>query len=69
MPRPGSGPPRQATRHPECVGTNSYFELNRCPDGNDDFCRIHKTLRVTPAMEAGLTGHVWEIEEIVALLD
>ncbi len=32
-----------------------------------NFCRIHKTLRVTP--EAGLTDHVWEIAEIVALLD
>jgi len=34
-----------------------------------NFCRIHKTLRVTPAMEAGVTDHVWEIEEIVALLE
>ena len=33
-----------------------------------NFCKIHSTLRVTPAMEAGLTDHVWEIEEIVALL-
>ena len=34
-----------------------------------NFARIHKTLRVTPAMEAGLTSHVWNIEEIVGLLD
>lgn len=34
-----------------------------------NFCKIHKTLRVTPAMEAGITDHVWEIEEIVALLE
>jgi hypothetical protein len=27
-----------------------------------NFVRIHKTLRVTPAMEAGLTDHVWTIE-------
>ena len=33
-----------------------------------NFARIHKTLRVTPAMEAGVSGHVWSIEEIVALL-
>jgi hypothetical protein len=33
-----------------------------------NFCRIHQTLRVTPAMQAGLTDHVWEIEELVALL-
>lgn len=34
-----------------------------------NFCRIHQTLRVTPAMEAGITDHVWSIEEAVALLD
>ena len=33
-----------------------------------NFCRIHKTLRVTPAMEAGLTDHVWTLEELIALL-
>jgi IS1 family transposase len=33
-----------------------------------NFCRIHQTLRVTPAMEAGLSDHVWSIEEVVALL-
>lgn len=32
-----------------------------------NFARIHKTLRVTPAMEAGVTDHVWSIEEIVRL--
>ena len=30
-----------------------------------NFCRVHKTLRITPAMEAGLTDHVWEMEELV----
>lgn len=34
-----------------------------------NFCRIHQTLRVTPAMEAGLTDHIWEIGEILGLLD
>ena len=33
-----------------------------------NFCRLHKTLRVTPAMEAGLAHHVWTIEELVAIL-
>ena len=33
-----------------------------------NFCRIHKTLRVTPAMEAGLTDHVWSLEELCSLL-
>jgi IS1 family transposase len=30
-----------------------------------NFCRIHQTLRVTPAMEAGLTDHVWTINELI----
>ena len=34
-----------------------------------NFCRIHQTLRVTPAMEAGVSDHVWTIEEIAKLLD
>jgi IS1 family transposase len=34
-----------------------------------NFCRVHQTLRVTPAMEAGLADHVWGLEELVALLD
>jgi len=33
-----------------------------------NFCRIHQTLRVTPAMEAGLSNNVWTIEELVKLL-
>ncbi len=33
-----------------------------------NFCRIHQSLRVTPAMEAGVTDHVWSIEEVVNLL-
>jgi IS1 family transposase/transposase-like protein len=31
-----------------------------------NFCRIHQTLRVTPAMEAGLTDHIWTIRELLA---
>jgi hypothetical protein len=34
-----------------------------------NFARIHQTLRVTPAMEAGVANHVWTIEEIVGLLE
>lgn len=32
-----------------------------------NFCRVHETLRVTPAMEAGVSDHVWSIEEVVSL--
>lgn len=34
-----------------------------------NFARIHQTLRVTPAMEAGVSDHVRSIEEIVGLLE
>lgn len=30
-----------------------------------NFCRTHKTIRVTPAMEAGITDHVWTIAELL----
>jgi hypothetical protein len=32
-----------------------------------NFARIHKTLRITPAMAAGLSDHVWNYEEIASL--
>ncbi|MGD0520399.1 MAG: IS1 family transposase [Terracidiphilus sp.] len=31
-----------------------------------NFCRIHQTLRVTPAMESGLTDHTWIIRELLS---
>ncbi len=34
-----------------------------------NFAKIHQTLRVTPAMEAGVSDHVWSTEEIIGLLD
>jgi hypothetical protein len=33
-----------------------------------NFCRIHQTLRVTPAMEAGISDHVWSLDEVIDLL-
>jgi len=30
-----------------------------------NFCRVHQTLRVTPAMESGLTDHIWAVEEFL----
>lgn len=33
-----------------------------------NFCRVHQTLRVTPAMEAGIANHVWSLEEMCTLL-
>ena len=34
-----------------------------------NFCRIHKTLRVTPAMEARISDKLWEVSDIVALVE
>ena len=34
-----------------------------------NFCRIHKTLRVTPAMAAGITDRLWSLDDIVAKID
>ena len=34
-----------------------------------NFCRVHQSLRVTPAMEAGIADHVWNIGEMLSMLD
>jgi IS1 family transposase len=34
-----------------------------------NFCKVHQSLRVTPAMEAGLTTRVWDLQDLVALLE
>jgi hypothetical protein len=31
-----------------------------------NFCRVHTSLRVTPAMQAGLTDHVWSLHELIS---
>jgi hypothetical protein len=33
-----------------------------------NFARIHQSLRITPAMAAGVSDHIWSIDEIIALL-
>jgi hypothetical protein len=33
-----------------------------------NFCRIHKSLRVTPAMAAGVTDRVWDMTDVAALI-
>lgn len=35
--------------------------------GYYNFCRVHRTLRITPAMAAGVSDHVWDLEELIAL--
>jgi IS1 family transposase len=34
-----------------------------------NFCRIHTSLRVTPAMESGIANHVWSLDEVVGLIN
>ncbi len=34
-----------------------------------NFCRVHQTLRVTPAMEVGIADHVWRTDEMIGLID
>ncbi|MGH9698604.1 MAG: hypothetical protein ACRD5R_00470 [Candidatus Acidiferrales bacterium] len=36
---------------------------------HDNFCRVHQTLRVIPAMESVSTDHILSVEQIVSLLD
>jgi hypothetical protein len=55
-----NGSSKKAENHAHALSLH-YLHYN--------FARVHKTLRVTPAMEAGLAKHVWSFEEIVGLLD
>ena len=45
----------------ECAVSLHFMHYN--------FVRVHQTLRVTPAMEAGVSDHVWTLEEVVNLTD
>lgn len=45
-----------------CLALALYFMF-------DNFARIHKTLKVSPAMAAGVTNKLWSMEDIVALID
>jgi hypothetical protein len=50
---------KKAENHAHAVALH-YMHYN--------FCRVHQTVRVTPAMEAGITDHVWSVDDLVALL-
>ena len=34
-----------------------------------NFCRVHKTLRITPAMAAGVCDHLWGLDELIGLVE
>jgi IS1 family transposase len=53
-----------------CNGFSKKFE-NHCAAislyaAHYNFCRVHETLRITPAMQVGVTDHVWSVRELVA---
>ena len=54
-----------------CIGCDKKLENHAAAVAlhfiHYNFARIHKTLKVTPAMEAGISDHVWSLEEIVLL--
>ena len=58
--RLSNGFSRKLENHAAATALN-YFAYN--------FIKIHHTLRMTPAMAAGVTDHVWSLEEIVMLAD
>lgn len=51
----------KSVEHHRCALAIHFLHYN--------FARIHQTLRITPAMAAGLTDHVWELQELIALLE
>jgi len=34
-----------------------------------NFCRLHQTLKTTPAVKAGIADHVWSVDEVIGLLE
>ena len=58
---------RLARRHlrlPHPIALNSFLSKD-----NYNFVRIHQTLKVTPAMAAGVTPKLWEMSDMVKVLE
>jgi hypothetical protein len=51
---------KRANPKPRAISRASIHELQ--------FCRMHKTLRVTPAMATGVTDRVWDMNDVAALI-
>ena len=58
--RLSNGFSRKLRNHTAAVALN-YFAYN--------FVRIHRTLRTSPAMAVGITDRLWDVSDIVALLE
>ncbi len=65
--------------YPKCKGTRDTDGFSRKLENHEaavalnyfayNFIKIHRTLRVTPAMAAGVTTRLWEVSDLVALLE
>jgi hypothetical protein len=55
-----NGHSKKLVNHAHAIALNFMFY---------NFCKIHSTLRVTPAMEAKIDDHVWTMEEVVMMAD
>jgi hypothetical protein len=55
-----NGHSKKLKNHMHAVAMNFMFY---------NFCKIHSTLRVTPAMEAKIDDHVWTMEKVVMMAD
>ena len=55
-----NGHSKKLENHAHAIALNFMFY---------NFCKIHSTIRVTPAMEAGIDDHVWSMEEVVMMAD
>ena len=64
---PSRGPQAEESEWPR--RQIKQLALNRCPVPvfayYNFFCRIHQTLRVTPAMAAGVTDRIWNLSELL----
>jgi hypothetical protein len=58
--RPTNGFSKKVEAHANAVALHFMYY---------NFVRIHASLRMTPAMAAGVTGKLWEIGDIVALIE
>jgi len=58
------GRDRKGTQRYQCRQCSKTF-LEPQADHLDNFCRFRKSLRVTPAMEAKITDHVWSVRDLL----
>ena len=55
-------------QHQKTLDASSWSHRNLAVTLLCHFARVHQTLRVTPAMEAGISNHIWTIRRLLNLL-